>query len=148
MARPPKLPALGRSVANVGGRARNLERRFPRERTLIVIFDGLGSELPVGDDWPPVPVHCDCLITRWRLASKEIGDLVIDIWKSDFAGYPATVANTITAGSLPTLSGAQIAEDTTLSGWTTQVSAGDIFRFNVDSLSGITKATLTLTLIA
>jgi hypothetical protein len=144
--RPIVPPSDSRRITKVGVRARNLERRFSRPRTQQVIFDGLGSVLATGDDWNPLTIHCDGIITGWRVASKEIGDLVIDIWKTDFAGYPATVADTITAAAQPTLSAAQIAEDTTLAGWTTDFSAGDVFMFNVDSVSGITKATLTLAL--
>ncbi len=77
--------------------------------------------------------------TAWTIKSATIiGALngaacsaVIDIWKVN-AGYP-TVTNTITASDLPTLSSATNKVDTTLSGWTTSVSVGDVFIFNVQS---------------
>jgi hypothetical protein len=36
-------------------------------------------------------------------------------------------------------------QDTTLTGWTTAVAAGDILRFNVDSATTVTRVTLSLT---
>ena len=48
---------------------------------------------------------------------------------------PPTVADTITASAKPTLSSATKSEDTTLTGWTTAVTAGDVFGFMVDSAS-------------
>lgn len=56
---------------------------------------------------------------------------VVDIWKIN-AAIP-TVANTITASDLPTLSSSSYSQDTTLSGWTTSVSANDVFLDNVQS---------------
>jgi hypothetical protein len=35
-------------------------------------------------------------------------------------------------------------EDATLTGWTTAVAAGDTLRFNVDSVTTITRVVLTL----
>ena len=128
-------------------RIRNLERRIIAERFVPVVFDGLGFELVAGV-WGDVPIHFDGTILRWRLIALEVGDLEIDIWKTDYAGFPPTVTDTITGTDLPTLSSSQKNEDTALTGWTTTVNAGDILRFNIDSVSGITKATLTLTLQA
>jgi len=77
--------------------------------------------------------------TAWTIKSATIiGALnggacsaVVDVWKVN-AGYP-TVSNTITASDLPALSSATNNVDTTLSGWTTSVSVGDVFIFNVQS---------------
>jgi hypothetical protein len=54
------------------------------------------------------------------------------------------VADTITASAKPTLTAAQNAYSTTLTGWTTAVTAGDILGFNLDSSSTITTVTLQL----
>ena len=128
-------------------RIRNLERRIIAERFVPVVFDGLGFELVPGV-WGDVPIHFDGTILRWRLITLQAGDLQIDVWKTDFAGFPPTVTDTITGTDKPLVSSAQANESTALTGWTTAVSAGDVLRFNIDSVSGITKATLTLTLQA
>lgn len=145
----PVRPRFNQRIAQNQDRARirNLERRIIAERFIPVVFDGLGSVLVPGV-WGDVPVHFDGTILRWRLLALEVGDLQIDVWKTDYAGFPPTVADTITGSDVPTLSSSQKNEDTALTGWTTEVSAGDTLRFNIDSVTTITKATLTLTLQA
>lgn len=127
-------------------RIRDLERRFNAERFIPVVFDGVGAELITGV-WGDVPIHFDGIITRWRLLALEAGDLQVDVWKTDYAGYPPTVSDSITGSDVPLLSGADKNESVALTGWTTKVNVGDVLRFNIDSVSGITRATLTLTLI-
>jgi hypothetical protein len=53
-------------------------------------------------------------------------------------------ADSITASALPTLSSVIKNTSSSLTGWTTSVAAGDIFKFNVDSCTTCTKVTLTL----
>lgn len=134
-------------IAQDRARIRNLERRTLAPRFIPVVFDGLGSPLVPGI-WGDVPVHFDGVILEWRLIALGVGDLQIDVWKTDYAGFPPTVADTITGSDVPTLSSSQKADSTALTGWTTDVATGDILRFNIDSVSAITKATLTLTLQA
>lgn len=116
-------------------------------RVLPVVFDGIGSVLTTGVKGD-VAVHFDAEIIRWRLLADQVGDLVVDIWKTDYAGFPPTVADTITAAAQPTLTAADKAEDTTLTGWTVLLAAGDTLRFNIDSAGTVTRVTLLLTLVA
>ena len=78
-------------------------------------------------------------------AGVTSGSIVIDIWKDTLANYPPTVADTITASAKPTLASATKSEDTTLTGWTTALTAGDVLGFKVDSASGVTQVLVTLT---
>ena len=128
-------------------RIRNLERRIIAVRYMPVVFDGLGSPLETGI-WGDVPVHFDGTILRWRLITLEEGDLEIDIWKSDYPGFPPDVSSSITGTDIPNVSAAQKNESVALTGWDTTVNEGDILRFNIDSADTITKATLTLTMQA
>ncbi len=117
-------------------------------RFLPVVFDGLGSELTTGIKGD-VPVHLDPFhravkIGGWRIVADQAGDLVIDIWKSDFASFPPDVTDTITGSDQPTLSSDDHAESTALTGWTTDIVPGDVLRFNIDSASTVTRVTLTL----
>jgi hypothetical protein len=93
-----------------------------------------------------VDVYCDFAFTivQWTLLGDASGSLVIDIWKDTLANFPPTVADTITASAKPTISAATKGQSSTLTGWTTSVSAGDVLRFNVDSVSSIVAATLIL----
>lgn len=91
-----------------------------------------------------VRVPFDCRITGVTLLADIAGDIVVDIWKDTYANYPPTVADTITAAAKPTLSGVIKSQDTTLTGWTTTVSEGDILGFNVDSVATLNKVTVAL----
>lgn len=86
-------------------------------------------------------------ITKVRMLADVVGSIVVDIWKDTFANYPPTVADTITAAAKPTISATNKSEDTTLTGWTKSIAAGDVFGFNVDSATTITRLTLELTVV-
>lgn len=83
-------------------------------------------------------------ITSNILMADASGSIVVDVWKIGYGSFPPTVTNTITASAKPTLSSQQTSQDSTLTGWTTTVTAGDVFAFNVDSVSGVDEITLTL----
>lgn len=85
-----------------------------------------------------------CTITAATIFSDVSGSIVVDIWKAPFASYPPTVANTICAGTPPTLTSQIIVQNTTLTSWTTAVAAGDILRFNVSSATTVTRFTVAL----
>lgn len=63
------------------------------------------------------------------------GNVIIDIWKDTYANFPPTVADTITASAKPTIAADVKYEDSTLTGWTTAVAAGDVLVFHVDSVT-------------
>lgn len=77
-------------------------------------------------------------------ASATSGSIVIDVWMDTYANYPPANADSITASAPPTLSSANKSQDSTLTGWTTGVTAGHILGFNVDSATTVTRVTLTL----
>src|SRR5262245_11279902 len=81
-------------------------------------------------------------------ASVTSGSIVVDLWKDTYATYPPTVADSICASAKPTLASANKSEDTTLTGWTTAITAGDVLGINVDSASTVTRVTLLLTVQA
>ncbi len=70
-------------------------------------------------------------ITRWRLVSDVSTTAVLDIWKAN-AAIP-TNANTITAAAKPSLTASELSTSATLTGWTTAVTAGDVFILEVES---------------
>ena len=72
-----------------------------------------------------------------RLLADQSGSVVVDIWRDTFANYPPTDAESITASAVPTIVSANKSEDTTLTGWTTALAAGDTLYYNVDSASTI-----------
>lgn len=72
------------------------------------------------------------------------GSVVIEIYKDSYANHPPTSGDKITASAPPTISAATKSVDTTLTGWTTAIAAGDVLCFEVISVSGITNVTLTM----
>ena len=79
------------------------------------------------------------------MLADQTGSIVVDIWKDTYGNFPPTVADTITAAAKPTIAAGTKDTDTTLTGWTKAITAGDILRFNVDSAATVTKVTLSLT---
>ena len=108
-----------------------------------VTVDGQGNALTIGQKGYR-SIDVAGTITRVRLLADQSGDIVMDVWNDLFANYPPTVADTITAAAKPTISSDDNSEDTTLTGWTTSVSVGDVIGFNIDSVSTITRITLEL----
>lgn len=106
---------------------------------------GSPSDLLVGD-CANVVVYFEraATINSATVDADAAGSCVIDIWKIARTGLPASVANTITAAAKPTLSTARSSRDTTLTGWTLSVAAGDTLTFKVDSVSGIKQLSIRL----
>jgi hypothetical protein len=110
-------------------------------RTIGISIDGGGTVVTTGTKGY-VEVPYSGTIIEWKIIADLSGSAVFDVWKSN-AAIP-TNANTITASAKPTLTTAQRATSTTLTGWTTGVSVNDVFGFEVESASTITKAVLIL----
>jgi hypothetical protein len=107
------------------------------------IIDGGGEELTTGQKGH-LELPFAGVFASVRLLADQPGSVVVDIWKDTYANFPPTVSESITASAKPTLSSAQKSEDTSLTGWTTVFSAGDILAFNVDSVSDVERVTLSL----
>ena len=84
------------------------------------------------------------LITQCSITADAVGSAVIDIWKDTYANFPPTVADTMVGTSKPTLVAAQKSQDTTLTGWTRNLTAGDWLRFNVDSAATVKLVTVSI----
>jgi len=116
--------------------------------TLGLVIDGGGAVITTGvKGFFEVGVACTIIAATLLSSDAAVtsGSIVVDIWKDTYANYPPTVADTITASAKPTLSSATKSRDTTLTGWTTAIAAGDILAFNVDSASTVTKVSVLLT---
>lgn len=116
---------------------------IPNIRTIGFLVDGGGSEIPV-DKQCFIRIPFNCTITKVTLLADQIGSIVIDIWKDTYNNFPPTDEDSITASSPPTISNDIQSEDNTLTDWIKNITAGDVLKFNVDSVSAITKITLML----
>jgi hypothetical protein len=110
---------------------------------IAFIIDGGGSAITTGQKGHlEIPFKCE--IERVTLLADQVGSVVIDIWKDTYANFPPTSADSICGSAKPTLSSAQKYQDSTLTGWTKTINAGDILAFNVDSAATVTRVTLAL----
>lgn len=111
--------------------------------TVTYVIDGGGSTITTGIKGD-LTIPFACTINEWTLLADQSGSVVVDIWKDTYANYPPTVADTITASAKPTISTATKGQSSTLTGWTTSITAGDTLRFNVDSITTCQRVTLSL----
>jgi hypothetical protein len=110
---------------------------------IYITIDGGGSAITTGvkgDLYVPFSIT----LTSVTLLADQSGSIVIDIWNDILANYPPTDADSITASDPPTLSGATNSQDTSLGTWTTNINGGTTLRFNVDSITTVTRVQLIL----
>jgi hypothetical protein len=106
------------------------------------VIDGVGNVLFAGSKGT-LEIPFNCTINSWTLIADVSGSVIVDVKKAAYADFPTTVS--ITASAIPTLSSTQKAQSSTLTGWTTSVSAGDILEFVVNGTPAtITRAVLSL----
>jgi hypothetical protein len=110
---------------------------------IAMVIDGNGSPITTGIKGD-IEIPFACTINAATLLADQTGSVVVDLWKDTSANYPPTGADSICASAKPTLSSAIKSQDSTLTGWTTSIAAGDIIRVNVDSASTVTRVTLSV----
>jgi hypothetical protein len=113
-------------------------------RGISFIIDGGGAAITTGQKGH-IEIPYACTITSVKVLADQSGSIVVDIWKDTYANFPPTDADSITSSAPPTLSSAQKSSDSTLTGWTKSISAGDILAYNVDSASTVERVTVALT---
>jgi hypothetical protein len=111
-----------------------------------LIIDGGGATITTGvKGYIEIPFACTIIAAR-ALADQS-GSIVVDIWKDTYANFPPVNADSITASAPVTITTSNKSQDTTLTGWTTSVAAGDILGFNVDSVTSHQRVTISLTVV-
>ena len=111
--------------------------------TITFIIDGGGAAITTGEKGH-LEVPFACTIKQVTMLADASGSIVVDIWKNTYALFPPADANSITSTTPPTISAAQKSQDSTLTGWTTSIAAGDILAFNVDSVATVTRVTISI----
>ena len=98
----------------------------------LVPGDGPDSEFP----WAYV-------VEGWTLYADQVGSAVLDLRiAGSYATFPTMTS--ICGSAKPTLSSAQKATSTTLTGWTTALPRGAVLRPVLESASAVTRLSLTL----
>ncbi len=104
-----------------------------------VTVDGGGSVLTAGSKGY-VYIPFACTITGWSLVADQAGSVAFDVEKAADGTIPSA---SIVASAAPALSSDQIERSTTLTGWTTSVTANDVIEFEITGTPAtITRATL------
>jgi hypothetical protein len=106
-----------------------------------IVIDG-GSASPTTGSKGFVQSPYNGTITGWTLIGDASGSAQITVKKSTYSAFPTT--SSIVASAPPALSSAQKNTSTTLTGWTTTVATGDIFEFNLDSVTTCKRLILEL----
>lgn len=131
--------------SNVDSLIDDVENLGSNVASISFIVDGGGATIETGNVGD-VQVPYNCIITGWTMLADQTGNIVMDIMKDTYANFPPVHADVITGSQIKPRINSGIKNTTsTLTGWSsTTITAGDILRFNVASISTITRATLVL----
>lgn len=111
-------------------------------RSFGAVFNGNGSAL-TGTQTICVPVNYAGTIQAVTIISDVSGSATIDVKTVAYASYTGpSSTSSITASDIPALSSATKYQDTTLTGWTTALSANTMACFVLSSPSTITWASI------
>lgn len=113
------------------------------KKTFGITIDGAGSDITTGVK-SDIVIPYNMTITGWTIVSQQIGSIVIDVWKSNYSSFPPNALSSIASTQKPNLSESSKNQNFSLTAWTTNISPGDIIRFNVDSCDGISNVTLVI----
>lgn len=100
-----------------------------------------------------IVIPFDCTIDQVTLLSDVSGSVVVDIYKTTYSSYDAgsthpVSSDKITSSTPPTISSATKSQDSTLTGWTTSLSQGDVIRLQVTgSPASITRVTVAIRVV-
>lgn len=115
-----------------------------RTEQIGVTVDGGGSVLTTGPKGFKSFMVAGTII-RWRLMADQGGSIEFNIFKDAYVSFPSTTS--IVAAAPPAIVADTDAEDTVLTGWDTTVNAGDVFAFEIVSVTTIQRVTLELTIL-
>jgi len=137
LAAAPALAATKRPLALYSGQTKQLQTGDVVggvTRSFGTTFgDTTGSALTSGSVvYFTVPYACT--ISAWNITA-DAGTVTFDIWKIATGTAIPTVTNTITASALPALASGTAIHSTILTGWTTSVSANDIFGIQLKTVA-------------
>lgn len=133
-------------VTSVATALANLGLSNVKTKTIGITISGAGAAITTGVKGD-IRLPVACTLIAWTILADQSGAIKIDVWRTNFAGYPPVDANSITNGHEPEIPASDDnAEDTNIADWLdVTMDAGDCLRFNVDSCTTITRATLLIT---
>ena len=114
------------------------------ERVLNFPISGSGAVITTGRKvWAMVPWAST--VTAWYITTEESGSIVIDVHSVTFASWAGGGSGTtITGSEIPTVTTSTSGSDEAITTWTDPLVAKSVLIAEVDSVTDITKATLTI----
>ena len=110
---------------------------------LVIISTASGTEIADGAQaWVEIPWACT--ISRVTALADQSGSIVVDLWVDSYANFPPTDDDSICDSTPPTITTATKSQDSTLTSWTTSLSAGDILCAYVESCTDIEQVTIAI----
>jgi hypothetical protein len=82
-----------------------------------------------------IVVPDDGTITGWQMGAESSGSVALAVKRATYSAFPTF--STIHGSTPPSMTSAQKAESTTLTGWSTALSGGDFLEISVTSASGV-----------
>ncbi len=111
---------------------------------IVVIQSAVSGDPIASGQYVDVEMPWAGTINQVTMMADRSGSIVVDLWLEQYADYPPTNDDSITAAAPPTISAATKSQDSTLTDWTTAFSAGDIIRAYVESCTDIEQVSLCL----
>ena len=110
--------------------------------SMAVPIDGGGATITTGVKHD-LQMPFSGVFYGWSMLGDRTGSIQIDIWKDSYANFPPTDADSITGGAEPEIAANTkgMVDDDDIE-WA--FSAGDVLRFNVDSVTDLQRVTLSL----
>lgn len=119
----------------------NKVTQFNKNVTINFVIDGGGSAVTIGmKGFVEIPYAMT--ITGWQIFGDQSGGIVVDVLKSNYAGFPPSVS--IAGSELPTLLSQQNNQDLNLTTWSVSLAKGDILGYNVSSASAVQRVTVSI----
>jgi hypothetical protein len=129
------VPALTGAVASAGG---TLSTTSTID-LFVLIGDGINTiSTGVAANW--FTLDFAGTFVQWSVLANASGSISIDLWKCTYSQFDAgathpVAGDKISASAPVTFSAATKGQSSTLTGWTTTFSAGDVLAFNVASVT-------------
>jgi hypothetical protein len=132
------------SAIGGGGGSGSVDVSNLKSGSFGVTIDGNGGVITIGQKGY-ITIPYNGTITDWEILADQAGTCNIDVRKSTYTGFPTQTS--ITGSSPITMSAAQKATSATLTGWTSSISAGDVYGFTLNSVTSITRLNLIINTI-
>jgi hypothetical protein len=138
------MPALTGAVVSAGATLTTTETI----ELIVIIGDGT-NVITTGAAGNWLELDFNFTIVQWTILAKQSGSISIDVWKTTFSSFDSgathpVAADKISATAPITFTTATKAQSSTLTGWTTTVSANDVLAFNVASVTTCTQVVISL----